>query len=41
VLDGSERKKLLETLDVAERVERCLEYLIAQQTLLGDNETMH
>ena len=41
VLDGSERQKLLETLDVGERVERCLEYLIAQQTLLGDGETMH
>ena len=41
VLDGSERQKLLETLDVGERVERCLEYLIAQQTLLGDGEIMH
>jgi ATP-dependent Lon protease len=42
VLDGSERQKLLETLDVAERLERCLEYLVSQQTLLGGGpETFH
>ena len=41
VLDGGERQKLLEILDVGERVERCLEYLIAQQTLLGGCDTMH
>jgi Lon protease-like protein len=42
VLDGSERQKLLETLDVGERLERCLEFLVSQQTLLGGcGETMH
>ncbi|HEX4334996.1 MAG TPA: LON peptidase substrate-binding domain-containing protein [Polyangiaceae bacterium] len=42
VLDGSERQRLLETLDVGERLERCLEFLVAQQTLLGGcGETMH
>jgi Lon protease-like protein len=41
VLDGAERQKLLETLDVGTRLERCLEYLVSQQTLLGGQETMH
>jgi Lon protease-like protein len=41
VLDGAERQKLLETLDVGVRLERCLEYLVSQQTLLGGKETMH
>jgi Lon protease-like protein len=42
VLDGSERQRLLETLDVGERLERCLEFLVAQQTMLGGcGETMH
>jgi ATP-dependent Lon protease len=31
VLDGAERQQLLETLDDAERVERCLEALMRQQ----------
>ncbi len=42
VLDGNERQKLLETLDIGERLERCLEFLVSQQTLLGGcGETMH
>jgi len=41
VLDGSERQKLLETLDVAERVQKCLETLLAQQAAFCGNETMH
>jgi ATP-dependent Lon protease len=41
VLDGSERQKLLETLDVGERVQKCLEALLAQQSAFGGTETMH
>lgn len=42
VLDGGERQKLLETLDAKERLERCLEFLVSQQTMLGGcGETMH
>jgi ATP-dependent Lon protease len=42
VLGGTERQALLETLDVAERVERCLEMLVTQQSLFGDDgETLH
>jgi Lon protease-like protein len=42
VLDGNERQKLLETLNVAERLERCLEALVTQETLFGGScDTMH
>jgi Lon protease-like protein len=42
VLDGSERQKLLEMLDVDQRVHSCLTALVTQQTLLGGSpETMH
>jgi Lon protease-like protein len=41
VLGGTERQALLEVLDVAERVERCLEMLITQQGLFGDTDTLH
>jgi ATP-dependent Lon protease len=42
VLDGAERQKLLEQLDVETRVQKCLEALVTQQTLLGSGpETMH
>jgi ATP-dependent Lon protease len=42
VLDGTERQKLLELLDVDARVQRCLEALVTQQTILGGGpETMH
>ncbi|HVU00131.1 MAG TPA: LON peptidase substrate-binding domain-containing protein [Polyangiaceae bacterium] len=42
VLDGAERQKLLEELDVDRRVKECLEVLMSQQTLLGGGpETMH
>jgi ATP-dependent Lon protease len=35
VLDGEERQKLLETLDVGERVQRCLDVLLSQQAIFG------
>jgi ATP-dependent Lon protease len=41
VLDGTERQRLLETLDATERVKACVEALLRQQTLLGSTETMH
>ncbi|HEX7670042.1 MAG TPA: LON peptidase substrate-binding domain-containing protein [Polyangiaceae bacterium] len=42
VLDGTERQRLLEMLDVEERVHACLAALVTQQTLLGGGtETMH
>lgn len=42
VLDGCERQKLLETLSVSERVQRCLETLLEQQSMFGGgNETLH
>ena len=42
VLDGNQRQKLLEMLDVEERVHSCLATLVTQQTLLGGGpETMH
>jgi ATP-dependent Lon protease len=42
VLDGTERQKLLETLDGSERVKECLDALLRQQTMLGGaTETMH
>jgi len=41
VLDGTERQKLLETLEPAERVKACLESLVRQQAFLGSPETMH
>jgi Lon protease-like protein len=42
VLDGTVRQKLLEMLDVEERVQACLAALVTQQTLLdGGPETMH
>lgn len=42
VLEGTERQKLLETLDVCERVKRCLEVLLAQQASFGEgNDTLH
>jgi Lon protease-like protein len=42
VLDGTERQKLLEMLDVEERLQRCLEVLVTQRTLMGgSSDTMH
>jgi ATP-dependent Lon protease len=41
VMDGSERQKLLEILDVEERIHKCLEALVQQQALFGCIETMH
>jgi ATP-dependent Lon protease len=41
VMDGSERQKLLEILDVNERVHRCLETLVSQQALFGCIQTLH
>ncbi len=41
VLDGEERQRLLETLDVEARIAQCLEALVTQQTMLGTSETMH
>ena len=41
VMDGSERQKLLETLNVDERIHKCLEALVAQQALFGCIETLH
>jgi len=40
-MDGSERQKLLEILDVEERIHKCLEALVQQQALFGCIETMH
>ena len=42
VLDGSERQSLLETLDVCERVKRCLEVLLAQHAMFSEgDDTVH
>lgn len=41
VLDGGERQKLLEALDVDDRLQRCLEALVTQLSLFGDGGTMH
>lgn len=42
VLEGTERQSLLETLDVCERVKRCLEVLLAQQAMFSEgNDTLH
>jgi hypothetical protein len=41
VLDGTERQKLLEELDPAQRATSCLAALMVQKTLLGACETMH
>lgn len=41
VMDGSERQKLLETLDVSERIHKCLEALVAQQALFGCIDVLH
>ena len=41
VLDGEERQKLLETLDDAERVQRCLDALLTQCSDLETEETLH
>lgn len=42
VLEGTERQKLLETLDVCERVQHCLDVLLAQQAMFCDgSDTVH
>jgi Lon protease-like protein len=38
VLEGTERQSLLETLDVCERVQRCLDILLAQQAMFSEGE---
>jgi Lon protease-like protein len=38
VLDGEERQRLLETLDDGERVRRCLEALMRQETEVGPDD---
>ena len=41
VLDGTERQELLETLDVGERISRCLSALCAQESLFGPGDAVH
>jgi hypothetical protein len=40
-MDPSERQRLLETLDVSERVRRCTEMLALQEAMLRPERVLH